>query len=119
MQRDLYLHHYLPAHLASCLVAGAYIDFLFSDPLVGRNKSKQEDEDHRTPASPLLHIDRAGDESLVGDSPNLWAFAIILVALLGMAFYYFSPLTYGLRSLSTSEWNARRWLMSWEIDFYK
>src|SRR5204862_3181398 len=29
MGRQLFLHHYLPAHLASCLVTGALVEFVF------------------------------------------------------------------------------------------
>src|SRR5271155_2817815 len=30
MGRQLFLHHYLPAHLASCLVTGALLEFIFN-----------------------------------------------------------------------------------------
>ena len=30
MGRQLFLHHYLPAHLASALVAGAIVEFIFN-----------------------------------------------------------------------------------------
>lgn len=30
MGRQLFLHHYLPAHLASCLVTGALVEFIFN-----------------------------------------------------------------------------------------
>src|SRR4051794_36922548 len=34
MGRQLFLHHYLPAHLASCLVTGALLEFIFNvEPL--------------------------------------------------------------------------------------
>src|SRR5271155_1464914 len=35
MGRQLFLHHYLPAHLASALVTGALIEFIFNvDPVI-------------------------------------------------------------------------------------
>src|SRR5256885_11334753 len=35
MGRQLFLHHYLPAHLASCLVPGALVEFIFNvDPVI-------------------------------------------------------------------------------------
>lgn len=34
MGRQLFLHHYLPAHLASALVTGALLEFIFNlDPV--------------------------------------------------------------------------------------
>jgi len=35
MGRQLFLHHYLPAHLASCLVTGALIEFIFNVEPIG------------------------------------------------------------------------------------
>lgn len=45
MGRQLFLHHYLPAHLASALVAGALIEFIFNVEPTGPSFSSN-------PASP-------------------------------------------------------------------
>jgi hypothetical protein len=45
MGRQLFLHHYLPAHLASALVAGALIEFIFNlEPADVTNSTKDGDK---------------------------------------------------------------------------
>jgi dolichyl-phosphate-mannose-protein mannosyltransferase len=82
MSRQLFLHHYLPSHLASTLVAGAVLHFLISDTV-------------NTPISARGHFTplRNRNYAEIGlRGPIITAAWIILLLV---AFLYISPLTYG------------------------
>ena len=82
MSRQLFIHHYLPSHLASALVAGAVLHFLLSETI-------------EYPISVAGHYTRP--------RPRQWAELgtrgpIIVVGFfiaLFVAFVYIAPLTYG------------------------
>jgi dolichyl-phosphate-mannose-protein mannosyltransferase len=82
MSRQLFIHHYLPSHLASALVAGAVLHFLLSETI-------------EYPISVAGHYTRP--------RPRQWAELgtrgpIIVVGFfiaLFIAFVYIAPLTYG------------------------
>ena len=82
MSRQLFIHHYLPSHLASALVAGAVLHFLLSETI-------------EYPISVAGHYTRP--------RPRQWAeigargpaiLAGFFIALF-VAFVYIAPLTYG------------------------
>ena len=82
MGRQLFLHHYLPAHLASCLVTGALLEFIFNvepvldDATVARNKKSGV-------VGPKRHL--PAREKLAGQSlVTSWAaVGVILAVVLG------------------------------------
>ena len=82
MSRQLFIHHYLPSHLASALVAGAVLHFLLSETI-------------EYPISIAGHYTRP--------RPRQWAEIgtrgpVIVVGFfiaLFVAFVYIAPLTYG------------------------
>jgi dolichyl-phosphate-mannose-protein mannosyltransferase len=83
MNRQLFIHHYLPAHLASALVAGSVLNFMMTESI-------------RYPISvpnPLVTRMRPSKYSDFGYKGVLAAVFLVLVVF-GM-FYYLSPLTYG------------------------
>ncbi|KIX92127.1 uncharacterized protein Z520_12120 [Fonsecaea multimorphosa CBS 102226] len=125
MGRQLFLHHYLPAHLASCLVTGALVEFIFNvDPVVDdeTHHAVQQKKDKVTgkviPEKSRKHFQTAA-ERLKGQSMlGTWiATAVILAAVL-YGFYFFFPLTYGWPGLTPAQVNARKWL-GYDLHFAK
>ncbi|KFY42070.1 hypothetical protein V494_02612 [Pseudogymnoascus sp. VKM F-4513 (FW-928)] len=102
MGRQLFLHHYLPAHLASCLVTGALLEFIFTIEPV-------EDAS----VAPGRVRDKVSGQSLLAS----WAAAgVIMIAVVG-GWYFFVPLTYGF-PLTVDEVMARKWL-GYDLHFAK
>ncbi|KAF1986225.1 glycosyltransferase family 39 protein [Aulographum hederae CBS 113979] len=118
MGRQLFLHHYLPAHLASCLVTGSLIEFifniepaLFEDGIDAADKKKQKIDQGRT-SRPIR-------ERLAGQSMMMaWAATAVILSAVMWSFYFFAPLTYGQPGLSVPEVNARKWL-NYDLHFAK
>ncbi|KAL1958003.1 hypothetical protein VTO42DRAFT_5215 [Malbranchea cinnamomea] len=105
MGRQRFLHHYLPAHVASTLVTGALVEFIFNvDPL------------RAEAAQPRLGgvRSRLGRTSLFA----VWAGAMAILAMTIWSFLFFAPLTYGSPGLDVAGVNARKWL-SYDLHFAK
>lgn len=133
MGRQLFLHHYLPAHLASSLVTGALLEFVFNveplDPPAELQKSpdtpgsnasvtastmKKRDRDGREQGRMLTARERMGGQSMLA----LWAAAgVVLAAVIG-GWWFFLPLTYGKPGLSAEEVISRKWL-GYDLHFAK
>lgn len=127
MGRQLFLHHYLPAHLASALVTGALLEFIFNvDPVdlieqpqsltsgIKNSPSKNAGADSRDIELRNPTAKRVGVESSIA----LWAASgIVLAAIIG-GWWFFLPLTYGKPGLSTEEVIARKWL-GYDLHFAK
>jgi dolichyl-phosphate-mannose-protein mannosyltransferase len=112
MGRQLFLHHYLPAHLASCLVTGALLEFVFNvEPVLDEALSKINKKAKRThlPAREKL----AGQNLLVS-----WAAVGVIMTIVIGGWYFFLPLTYGYPGLTVPEVNARKWL-GYDLHFAK
>ncbi|TVY75970.1 Dolichyl-phosphate-mannose--protein mannosyltransferase [Lachnellula suecica] len=113
MGRQLFLHHYLPAHLASALVTGALLEFIFNvepvlddTPLVKGGKK-----------APKKHL--PAREKLAGQNLlTSWAAAGVVITIVIGGWYWFLPLTYGYPGLSVSEVQARKWL-GYDLHFAK
>ena len=82
MGRQLFLHHYLPSHLASALVAGAVLQFVLSEtmnyPISIRGPL--------TRPQPRTYADVGTKGPII-----VGVFALVMFAL----FVYIAPLTYG------------------------
>jgi dolichyl-phosphate-mannose-protein mannosyltransferase len=99
MGRQLFLHHYLPAHLASCLVTGALVEFIFCiEPL--------------EPESPVR--ERMATTSQLGS----WIATGVILLVTFWSFLFFAPLTYGSPGLDVSQVQARKWL-GYDLHFAK
>jgi len=119
MGRQLFLHHYLPAHLASCLVAGALLEFIFnSEPSAEEAASYQAIKTGKKPAPGPKHFvtarERLAGQSLVGS----WIGMTVVLAVAVAGWYFFLPLTYGYPGLSVEEVKMRKWL-GYDLHFAK
>ena len=132
MGRQLFLHHYLPAHLASALVAGAVVEFVFNiEPpeLEAFAKTQISNATKQNPASTVASgktiTGRPRSESkpirekIAGQNfLATWAAAGVVIAVLVWGFWFFAPLTYGKPGLSVEQVNARKWL-NYDLHFAK
>ncbi|KAJ9648441.1 Dolichyl-phosphate-mannose--protein mannosyltransferase 4 [Coniosporium tulheliwenetii] len=127
MGRQLFLHHYLPAHLASALVTGALIEFVFNvEPAAldemdadSNGKAKRRGSAEKLASAPPSVRSRPVRERL--GSQNLlpmWAATVVVLAAVIGSFLYFAPLTYGKPGLSIEQVNARKWL-NYDLHFAK
>lgn len=132
MGRQLFLHHYLPAHLASALVTGALLEFIFNlDPIAldevasnntltdgkASNKSANAKKPSVAPGFGKRHTpaqERMGQGSLIG----LWAASGVVLAVVIGGWWFFLPLTYGKPGLDPAQVNARKWL-GYDLHFAK
>lgn len=104
MNRQLFLHHYLPAHLASALVAGAVFNFMITEyinyPVSVAGPS--------TRLRPLQRTDIGPQAAIV---TGVFTLAMIVVLV------FLAPLTYGTPGLDGDAVNRRRLLSSWTLHF--
>ena len=116
MGRQLFLHHYLPAHLASCLVAGALLEFVFNaepvdDIIVAKSNKKG------VAAGPRRHV--TARERFAGQSMlSAWIACGVVLVLVIAGWYFFLPLTYGYPGLSVDQILRRKWL-GYDLHFAK
>jgi dolichyl-phosphate-mannose-protein mannosyltransferase len=105
MGRQLFLHHYLPAAVFKYICFGIYFQYVFIrdvDSAVSEPNTIQYPTRH-----PVV--------------PNTTAYiaGAIIVALQLVAFWYFSPLTYGTVGLTVPQVVARKWVENWDFHFAK
>ncbi|KAH7926032.1 glycosyltransferase family 39 protein [Leucogyrophana mollusca] len=104
MGRQLFIHHYLPSHVASAMVAGAVLSFILSDPInypisiAGR----------MTRMRPSQYADLGVKGPVV-----VGIFSVVMFAM----FIYIAPLTFGTPGLDGETVNAKRLLSSWTLHF--
>jgi len=122
MGRQLFLHHYLPAHLASCLVAGSMVEFIFNiepselanisakNPIVDGSKDSTTQQQQRS--RPIR--ERIAGQTLVAT----WAASGVIISVLAWSFYFFAPMTYGSPGLNVQQVLARKWL-NYDFHFAK
>ncbi|ROW18015.1 hypothetical protein VPNG_00377 [Cytospora leucostoma] len=114
MGRQLFLHHYLPAHLASTLVTGALLEFVFNadtadEPTPTAKTAKK--------AGPKKHVsarERFAGHSMLG----AWIACGVILSLAAFGWYFFLPLTYGYPGLSVDQVLRRKWL-GYDLHFAK
>jgi len=105
MNRQLFVHHYLPAHLASTLVAGSVVNFVLTESIEYPISIARKGVTH---LRPRMYTD-FGVKGLI-------ATGILLVVLVA-SFLFFTPLTYGTPGLTGDEVNRRRILSTWTLHF--
>ena len=114
MGRQLFLHHYLPAHLASALVTGALVEFVFNlEPLNPEDEQPTfttDGKDKRRVFGALNQRrpvrERLGTQSLLA----AWIAAVVILAAVIWTFFFFAPMTYGKPGLTVPQVLARKWL---------
>ncbi|KAG6988853.1 hypothetical protein G7Y79_00069g096450 [Physcia stellaris] len=129
MGRQLFLHHYLPAHLASALVTGALLEFIFNlDPVAldevasntltdGKSKKDGNAKKGVAPGFAKRNMsakDRMGNSTLMA----LWGAAAVVLGVVISGWWFFLPLTYGKPGLNPEQVNARKWL-GYDLHFAK
>jgi dolichyl-phosphate-mannose-protein mannosyltransferase len=119
MGRQLFLHHYLPAHLASALVTGALIEFVFNvEPAelseISTSSSAAKKKEKGTTGQKRGARQRLGSQSLMAT----WAAAAVVLAAVIAGWWFFLPLTYGKPGLSVDEVLKRKWL-GYDLHFAK
>lgn len=124
MGRQLFLHHYLPAHLASCLVTGALVEFIFNiDPVLDDEtaaviSAKKDKVASKVPEKARRSFQTA-QERLKGQSLlGTWIATFVILSAVLYGFYFFFPLTYGWPGLNPQQVNARKWLF-YDLHFAK
>jgi dolichyl-phosphate-mannose-protein mannosyltransferase len=109
MGRQLFLHHYLPAHLASALVAGALVEFIFNiEPITDEEIEPKK----KTKARPVREA--IASQGLWA----AWAATVAIYAAVMWGFWFFAPLTYGKPGLDVDEVLKRKWL-NYDLHFAK
>ncbi|KAJ8519830.1 hypothetical protein ONZ45_g3254 [Pleurotus djamor] len=104
MNRQLFIHHYLPSHLASALVAGAVLNFVLSET-INYPVSIAGPQTRRRPTQ-FADLGTKGPVFVA-------AFTVLLFAM----YVYIAPLTYGTPGLTGDEVNSKRLLSSWTLHF--
>lgn len=106
MNRQKFLHHYLPAHLIASEFAGAALEFVFSD---NRGEALLTDEEIEEAKREKLQNTKKSKIIEVNKTTFAIAF-VVLSAVIVWCFVFFAPLTYGNRGLSVAEVLNRKWL---------
>ncbi|PGH00412.1 dolichyl-phosphate-mannose-protein mannosyltransferase [Blastomyces parvus] len=118
MGRQRFLHHYLPAHIASTLVAGALIEFVFNiDPIIADDTTNNNEDGNSTAIAGRKYQkpkSRMGRRSLMAT----WAAVVAILGATIYGFIFFAPLTYGRPGLDAEGVVARQWL-SYNLHFAK
>lgn len=115
MGRQLFLHHYLPAHLASTLVTGALLEFVFNvEPVLDDNSTLKGSNKSTAPARHLPAREKLAGQNLL----TSWAALGVIMAVVIGGWYFFLPLTYGYPGLTVPEVQARKW-MGFDLHFAK
>ncbi|KAJ9207469.1 mannosyltransferase PmtI [Paecilomyces variotii] len=126
MGRQRFLHHYLPAHLASTLVTGALIEFIFNvDPIVPAGYVPEDEQDpaaknkkavmsRMIPYRFITPRERMGPKSYLA----AWIATTVILAATIAGFLFYAPLTYGTPGLDVAGVNARKWL-AYDLHFAK
>ncbi|GAA5878788.1 hypothetical protein JCM16303_007182 [Sporobolomyces ruberrimus] len=107
MSRQLFLHHYLPAHVLSCLIVGVVFHFLFCGDTLNYPVSIAGISTRRRPRQ----------KAEVGKAMYIALFVVL--GLLLANFEFLKPLTYGTPGLTADQVNHRRILSSWTLHYAK
>ena len=117
MGRQLFLHHYLPAHLASALVTGALIEFVFNVEPLELDEPASKTGSKKGLVAPVVR--KPIREKVSGSSlMAAWSATAVIYAAIMWSFFYFAPLTYGKPGLEVDQVVARKWL-NYDLHFAK
>ncbi|PWN50026.1 putative PMT4-dolichyl-phosphate-mannose--protein O-mannosyltransferase [Violaceomyces palustris] len=109
MSRQLFIHHYLPAHVCACMVAGGVFNFVATET-INYPLSKP---------GPLLRPNMLRPRMINTLPRPVKAVAGVFVTALILTFWWLAPLTYGDPELTSAQVHSRRLLSSWTLHFAK
>ena len=112
MGRQLFLHHYLPAHLASCLVTGALVEFIFCIEPQDTDAMSVIKGHRRNKSRPIR------ERLATSSQTSSWIATGIILSVILWSFVYFAPLTYGSPGLTVPQVVSRKWL-GYDLHFAK
>jgi dolichyl-phosphate-mannose-protein mannosyltransferase len=118
MGRQLFLHHYLPAHLASTLVVGALVEFVFNADPAPEETGYQAIKSGKKAAPGQKRFITARERFAGTSMVPAWIACAVILALAAGSWYFFLPLTYGYPGLSVDQVLARKWL-GYDLHFAK
>ena len=120
MGRQRFLHHYLPAHLASALVAGALVEFIFNlQPVsVTQAADQTDDPSGKSRAVAPRRFVQAEERMVCKSLIAAWIATLVILGATIWGFCFFAPLTFGTPGLDVIGVNARRWL-GYDLHFAK
>jgi len=105
MNRQLFVHHYLPSHLASALIAGAVLNFVLSETI-------NYPISIRGPKMKRSRTSQYSDIGLKGPI-ILGVFGLVMFLM----FMFIAPITYGTPGLTGDQVNSKRLLTTWTLHF--
>lgn len=122
MGRQLFLHHYLPAHLCSALVTGALVEFIFNvEPILDDEPTATALKDtvkKNVPEKARRSFQQAQDRLRGSSMLATWGATGVILAVVIWGWQFFLPLTYGKPGLSVDEVLKRKWL-GYDLHFAK
>ncbi|KAI0136513.1 glycosyltransferase family 39 protein [Xylariales sp. AK1849] len=118
MGRQLFLHHYLPAHLASTLIVGSLLEFVFNADPSAEEASYQAIKSGKKPAPGQKHFVTARERFAGQSMTPAWIACGVILTLAAAGWYFFLPLTYGYPGLDVDEVLRRKWL-GYDLHFAK
>jgi dolichyl-phosphate-mannose-protein mannosyltransferase len=118
MGRQLFLHHYLPAHLASTLVVGSLLEFVFNADPATEEASYQAVKSGKKPGPGPQRFVTARERFAGQSMVPAWIACIVILALATASWAYFLPLTYGYPGLTVEQVVSRKWL-GYDLHFAK
>ncbi|KAK0522054.1 Dolichyl-phosphate-mannose--protein mannosyltransferase 4 [Tilletia horrida] len=143
MSRQLFIHHYLPAHICSIIVGGLVINFVASETIEGplsepgplllsSAPAPSAVAGGTTPDSAAAaaaneakalglypHGPKSRPEPMTRNELTLGARLLMFVLLLALiaVFWWTSPLTYGMPSLTPEQVKRRKLMPGWTLHF--
>lgn len=109
MGRQLFLHHYLPAHICAVMVLGGILDFFTSQSI-----------DYPLNAGgPSLTPERMRPRMRREVSRTNVVLAGAMISVATALFVFLAPLTYGHTALTPKDVQARKIVSGWQLQFAK
>jgi len=105
MNRQLFVHHYLPSHVASALIAGAVLNFVLSETI-------NYPISIRGPKIRKVRTSQYSDIGIKGP-----AILVVFGLIMFFMFIFIAPLTYGTPGLTGDQVNSKRLLSTWTLHF--
>lgn len=120
MGRQLFLHHYLPAHICQCLLFGALTQFIFTRTFGAYSKCNRLATAGHTNGGDYKENDKHLFKISSEEAPLVqWLFTAVFTAIAIYGFWRFAPVTYGTPSLTEQQVSNLKWLSTYEMHFQK